>query len=269
MIYFADEEGLVKQLEKSKSNDYANWIRFKLADSTDYEKFVGTEENMYTLKVSKYYPYWEYSLFDFIGYEESYNKDIILDVSKEEYEQAKKKYGMSQFNDKCLRNDEPEVLTHSTPWASWQNIQSDQCLKSWNVLKQENADFESEPIGKQLGDPENYRDYIMLGKGHIAEEIVVLSKQNGYIDMDPEKEYQPGAKLYFDAKAIAEDGLLIRDGAHLKVKNELSLEKYLIWVATWESVQLVSQFSTPLEFTTIANQMFNELHGEKYNFTLM
>lgn len=267
MIYFAEEEGLAKQLKKLKSSDFANWIQFKLTESSNYEKYVGIEENIYTLKVSRHYPYWEDSLFDFIGYEKSYNKNIILDVSKEKYEQAKKKYGINHFNDKHLRNGEPQVLTHSTPWESWQKIQLDQCLKSWNRLKQENADFESEPIGKQLGDPENYRDYIMLGNGHVVEEIVVLSKQSGYIDMKEEKEYQPGAKLYFDAKTISEDGLLIRDGAHLKVKNELSLEKYLIWVGTWETVGLNSPISTPLEFTTKANQMFNELHGKRMILT--
>jgi hypothetical protein len=88
----------------------------------------------------------------------------------------------------------------------------------------------------------------------------VASKLHGYIEMDINKEYQTGARLYFDMKKIAEDGFLIRDGAHLKVKDQLPLEKYLIWVATWMNTGLSSQISTPMEFTVAANNAFNKIH---------
>ena len=268
MIYFADEEELKKQLTGLKLSDYPNWIKFKLTTSKEYEMFVGTEDNMYTLKVSKYYSHWEYSLFDFIGYEESYNKNIILHITAADFEQAKKKYKNHHFKETQIRDYEAEVLVHSTPWESWEKIQTDGTLKSWHTLKQKNPDFEAEPIGKQLGDPENYSHYIMFSNGHVASEIVVLSRQSGYIDMDQDKAYQTGARLYFDMNAIAQDGLLVRDGAHLKVKNELPLKKYLIWVGTWKSVGLENQISTPLEFTTKANHVFNELHGKNYQLLL-
>ena len=89
-------------------------------------------------------------------------------------------------------------------------------------------------------------------------EIVVSSKQAEKIIMDVTAEYKTGARLYFDAKKIAEDGLLIRDGAHLKVKNQLSLEPYLIWVATWDSIGLESQFSTPKIFAELSNDKFDD-----------
>jgi len=261
MVYFANEQSLKKQLQGLKVDDYQNWIQFKLTTSKEYELFVGTEDSMYTIKVSKDCLHWEYALFDFIGYEESYGKNIILHVSEDDFKQAKQKYGSCHFQEKEIRDYEAKVLVHSTLWESWEKIWADGALKSWNKLKRENPDFEVKPIGKQLGDPENYSDYIMFSNGHIAGEIVVLSKQNGYVDMNQNKFYQTGARLYFDMCAIARDGLLVRDGAHLKVKNELPLEKYLIWVGTWETIGLESQISTPLEFTTKANQKFNELYA--------
>jgi len=264
MVYFADDEKLKKLREGLEVGNFQDWIQFKLTDSSEYDMFVSMEDKMYTLKVSKNSLHWEFSLFDFIGYEESYNKNIILHVSDTDFEQAKQKYGKHHFQDRQIRDYEPEFLIHSTTWESWEKIKKDGALKSWDILKQANADFEDEPIGKQLGDPESYRHYIMLGKPeYVASEIVVLSKQSGYIDMDQDKRYQTGARLYFNANAIAQDGLLIRDGGHLKVKNELPLEKYLMWAGTWESVGLETQIATPLEFTTKANQIFNELCENK------
>lgn len=35
---------------------------------------------------------------------------------------------------------------------------------------------------------------------------------------------------------MAYDGLLVRDGCHLKVKDKLLLKPYLIWAATWETI---------------------------------
>jgi len=260
MIYFSNSQRLNDGLMELNSDEYEHWIRFSLTDSTDYSMFVNTEDHIFTLKVSRHYQQWDYSLFDFIGYEESYGKNMILDVSKEDYHLAKRSYGNHHYQDKYIRDYEPEILVHSTTWKSWEKIKLEQSLKSWNILKSENSDFETEPIGKQLGDPQNYCDYIMFSNGHVAGEVVVASKQHGHIEMNPQKEYQTGARLYFDMKKIAEDGLLVRDGAHLKVKHQLPLENYLIWVGTWENTGLSNQISTPLEFTIKANQIFNQLY---------
>ena len=76
--------------------------------------------------------------------------------------------------------------------------------------------------------------------------------------MDIDAEYKTGARLYFDAEKIAKDGLLVRDGAHIKVKNCLPLEPYLIWTATWEKVGLESQISTPRIFAELSDEKFND-----------
>lgn len=116
---------------------------------------------------------------------------------------------------------------------------------------------EEHPIGAQLGDPADFRDYIMFGGG-VTGEIVVNSKQQGKILMDTNAEYLTGARLYFDAKRMAQDGLLVRDGCHLKVKDTLPLTPYLIYVATWDVVGLESQVSTPRFFAEKADMQFEK-----------
>ena len=95
----------------------------------------------------------------------------------------------------------------------------------------------------------------MFGSG-VQCELVVASKQNGRIVMDPDEDYQSGARLYFDATKIAEDGLLIRDGAHLKVKDFLQLEPYWLWTATWMNVGIPDRVTTPRIFAEIADRIF-------------
>ena len=114
---------------------------------------------------------------------------------------------------------------------------------------------EDAPIGAVLGDPEDFRNFIMFGSG-TACEIVVSSKQSGRIVMDAQAEHLIGARLYFDAVKMAADGLLLRDGAHLKVENMLPLKPYLLFSATWETVGLPSRISTPEKFAREADRCF-------------
>lgn len=153
-------------------------------------------------------------------------------------------------------------MVHSTPWHNWEQIQQDGMLKSWNILKSENVITEEFPIGRQLGDPLDFSDYIMFGGG-ITGEIVVNSKQQGRIVMDTDSEYLTGARLYFDATKIAKDGLLIRDGCHLKVKDTLPLSPYLIWSATWNRIGLASRISTPKTFAELSDNLFQQYTGCK------
>lgn len=56
-------------------------------------------------------------------------------------------------------------------------------------------------------------------------------------------------------KKIATDGLLTRDGAHLKVYDSLEIKKYLLWTATSEIVGLHDE-TTPFEFGAKSDEMF-------------
>ena len=83
--------------------------------------------------------------------------------------------------------------------------------------------------------------------------------------MDVDSEYLTGARLYFDAEKIAKDGLLVRDGSHLKVKDALPLHPYIIWVATWDSIGLESQISTPRIFAEQSDRVFQSLFDKYYD----
>ena len=122
-------------------------------------------------------------------------------------------------------------------------------------MKGQGALGEQEPIGAGLGDPEDFQRYIMFGSG-MTGEIIVSSKQKGRICMDPCAEYRTGARLYFDGKQMARDRVLLRDGCHIKVRDCLPLEPYLLWAATWDQVGLDGPLSTPKEFAERADRLF-------------
>lgn len=261
MLYRFDEgfnENKINPITNKPYDD--SWIIFCLTDSPEYHMMNGGEVKAgYTLKVSKNYPDWMMSVCDFIEFQESINKNIILSISEEDLQLARNYYHGHHYNDNFLRNGEPDVLIHSTTSENWSHIQADGCLKSWNTINCENELWEDYPIGTMLGDPPDFSDYIMFSDGGISSEIVVLSKQMGSITMNQNMQYTPGARLYFDINRIAQDGLLVRDGCHLKVKDRLPLYPYLLWVADWQSVGLITPTSTPKEFTERANTKFNEL----------
>lgn len=236
----------------------SSWIVLILTNSTEYEFFLGSNNGCaYTVKVSKVLcRQWKDSVGDFISFNEAHKKNIILVMSETDYLSATQHYQGRLYNDAGLRAYEPSILIHSTSLENWEKIQKDGMLKSWNKLNRENATHEARPIGAELGDPSDFSDYIMFGGG-VSGEIVVNSRQSGKIIMDINAEYLSGARLYFDFQKIAEDGLLIRDGAHLKVKDTLPLDPYLIWAATWESIGLPMRLSTPKEFAEKADEAFD------------
>lgn len=243
----------------------ASWIVFIL-NNEPYNMFCGSNNGCaYTLKVSKKYKHWEMSLCDFIGYNNSIGKNIILVVSKQDYRHAVKKYEGYSFNDSFLREYEDAVLIHSTTKENYEGIKKDGCLRSWNALKKQNMFQEIEPIGASLGDPMELRDYILFGSG-VTGELVVNSKQKHRIEMDENMEYIVGARLYFDMKKIAEDGLLVRDGGEMKVKNVLPLKPYLLWAATCSSMGMDSEVSTPAIFAKTADKFFKENIRQSYEY---
>lgn len=244
-----------------------SWMILMFTDSHDYQYMCGSSSGCaYMIKVSRSQcKDWKMAVCDFIGFSEANGKNAILIMTEEDLDSAKNYYVGHRYNDPFLREVEPSVLVHSTPTDNWEFIKHDGMLKSWNKLKSENIIVEEQPIGIHLGDPVDFSDYIMFGDG-IAGEIVVNSKQQGKIVMDENAEYLTGARLYFDAKKIAQDGLLVRDGCHLKVKDMLPLNPYLIWAATWENIGLESQISTPKIFAELSDKKFQIVYRQ-YNYT--
>ncbi len=261
MIHRLDEftENCINPITSSPYDD--SWVVFILTDSKDYNMFVGSANGCaYTVKFSRFANEdWHFALYDFIGYNEAMGKNIILVLKADELEEARKIYKGHSYNETALRETEPKVLVHSTTFESYEQIQKDGMLKCFNKLN-----FGDEPIGIKLGDPEDFSDYIMFCDGGVTGEIIVNSKQKGKIIMDENDEYIPGARLYFDAEKIAADGLLIRDGCHLKVKDELPLFPYLLFTATAESLG-IDKTSTPKEFSEKADEKFKEFVRSENN----
>lgn len=241
----------------------ASWIVLILTDSEEYRQLVGSKNGCaYTVKVSRSKcENWTMAIGDFISFYEASGKNVILVMSEIDYMTVQNHYSGHKHNEPFLRENEPTVLVHSTSMSSWEQIKYDGILKSWNRLKSENAIAEKYPIGIKLGDPSDISDYIMFGSG-MDGEIVVNSKQKGKIIVDADSEYLTGARLYFDASKIARDGLLVRDGSHLKVKDMLPLHPYLIWVATWDVIGLESQISTPKIFSEQSDKKFQKFYKE-------
>lgn len=237
-----------------------SWKILMLTESSEYQTMCGSSDGYaYTIKISQWkHKKWEMAVGDFIDFCEANMKNALLVMPETALNSAKEHYKGHRYNEPFLREYEPSILVHSTPMNSWTLIKRDGMLKSWNLLKAEKTITEEQPIGGQLGDPSDFSDYIMLGSG-VTGEIVVSSKQQGKIVMDTNAEYLSGARLYFDAKRMAQDGLLVRDGCHLKVKDKLYLEPYLIWTATWETIGLASQVSTPKIFAEQADKCFQSI----------
>ena len=258
-IYYAD-----KSFDQTTINPYNNnqpysdnWVMFKLLDAADFNLSTGGGiDGIFQLIVAKGNTDWAYRLFDFIQYESSHNKNIILAVDAEDLEAARQTYGTHGYMDRFLRPYEQKILVHSTMKENYKSIMHDGCLKSWNMLSNHGKGNES-PIGHLLGDPLDYSDYIMFSKGGVAPEIVISSKQKNRIEMDIDMQYVAGARFYFDAKKIAEDGLLVRDGAHLKVKDCLDVGKYILWIATPENLG-ITENTTPRIFAEKADLTFNQ-----------
>jgi hypothetical protein len=260
-LYFTDSSFNELQLNPFNHNKRydCGWIMLKLLDSASFKQYTGGGTNgIFQLIITKKNIDWEYRIFDFIQYEMACGHNIILAVNQEDYETAQKTYARHSYMDNFLRFYEKKILVHTTTKESYQAIKLDCCLKSWNILQQEKALNEDKPIGALLGDPMNYSDYIMFSNGGYSAERVISSKQKGYIEMDVDKPYTAGARLYFDCGKIAQDGLLVRDGAHLKVKQCLPLEEYLLWAATPGELG-ISEETTPRIFAEKADIMFEEM----------
>lgn len=241
------------------------WIMWRLVDTCEYKLKVGRfNGSCYTVKHTRHTIGWELSLGDFIEYNQSLSKNIIVVICAEDFEFAMSEYVGHTFREPILRDYEREYTVHSTSLECLNKILHDGELKSWNILKSENATADEMPIGSVLGDPKDFSDYIMFGK-NIAGEFVVNSRQHGEIIMDENCEYKTGARLYFDMRRIVSDGLAVRDGAHIKVRDKLPLAPYLIFIATWENTGLKSRISTPKIFCEKANEKFNEVYKEYKN----
>lgn len=230
-------------------------IRCVLTDSTEYRQFNCFENSIYTIKISKNYEFWYYDLCDLIDFYNYTNIDVVLEVNENELSLARQLYGNHKYNESTLREYESKVMTHSTTKENLESILISKKLKAWNVLSREKPNWENQPIGFLLGDIEDFSNYVMLSLISQNNEIITASKTNGTINTDINQSYIAGARFYLDAQRLASDGLLLRDGAHIKVRNFIDLEKYLIWYSSPERLD-IDEHTTPKEFFELSNERF-------------
>lgn len=262
-IYYADQS-----FAQISANPYRNnlpytddWIMLKLLETAkDLNLLQYVKGEVSRLIITKEGGNWEHQIFDFIQYQSSYNKNIILAVDKKDLDTAQSVYGNQSYTDRFLRPYERKILIHTTTKENYNAIMHDGYLKSWNSLKKLSFLKENTPVGRLFGDPPDYSDYIMFTNGGLGAERVVSSRQKGKIDLNFDSPYIAGARFYFDADKIAKDGLLVRDGRHLKVKDSLLINSYILWIAT-PDILGISEETTPRIFAEKANAMFEQKYG--------
>lgn len=265
MIHYTDNN-----FHEFTKNPYCNnlpydhsWILLQLIKNAEYLSYTGNNGNgIFRFILTKKMKDWRFCVMDFLEYETFHHKNIIAAVSSADLKEAQAAYAGHCCTDSFLRDYEAPVLVHSTTPQAYKQIIDSGKLKSWNMLSREKETDEELPIGALLGDPYDYRDYIMFHNGGYFSETVVASKEKGKIEMNIHAPYKAGARFYFDAQKIAQDGLLVRDGAHLKVRESLDIEQYLLWIATPEKVDLPG-ITTPFEFGTKSDKVFQNKFNDK------
>ena len=196
-------------------------------------------------------------LFDFIQYENSYDRQVL--IFSPEYDIVSALNCPPQTE--IIRPSDPQYAVHSTLLAYYDQIIKDGCLKSTARLRHEG--IERKAIGfAPLGEPEDYLEYVMFapvdGWGS-GSEMVINSHMRGEACFDPGSPYTPQARMYFNARKIFADGLAVRDGAHyLKVYDNLDISKYLLLTVFEKDVERPNgkDYWTPTSFTAAANKYF-------------
>ena len=68
------------------------WIFLELVDDNRFYMFNGGNDFVFRHAISKKCDDWQYRIFDFIEYELSYDKQIVISINNRDYEEAKRVY---------------------------------------------------------------------------------------------------------------------------------------------------------------------------------
>lgn len=257
MIYVADEKWF-----PTNDNPYSldgaygsNWSSFIYDESIGFYSNIYPNTRVYTLRVSSKIDTNYERLFDFLNYEISYGRNVIIKFPKDI--NADRVLSLFKESDKkvVFRNTDSPYMVHSTTTENWKSIQKTGALLSPNMLRKSGQVIHEIGLRPML-EPDDYSDYIMLDALEGCGELVVNSRQLGYVCTDPDRPYMPGVRLYFDVRKMMQDRMVVRDGLHiLKVKHRLPLERYLIAAITTQVLD-TKKVWTPTTFTNAANQFF-------------
>lgn len=258
MIYYANSEWTPLHANPySVDGRYGeNWSAFIYDELIQYYSNVVENTKVYCLKVSPDLDKDFQRIKDFVYYEAGYYRNVIIKVNEKLKPIIQQVLSIKDLkNGTVIRKSDHRWLVHSTTKESWKEIQESGCLYAPSEMKRKNIIVNE--IGlKALMEPRDYSDYIMLDILNGCGEIVVNSRQLGYVCTDPNLPYNPGVRLYFDGHKIIKDGLAVRDGLHiLKVKNKLPLNKYFKMAIT-EDMSLSKEIWIPTTYTEWTNEYF-------------
>jgi len=165
------------------------------------------------------------------------------------------------WTDDGFRETDPKYIVHSTTIDCGENILKDGKLKCFRKLEEEGY-FNTKRLGhSQIGEPEDFKKHINFApwKSIWAEVVVSSNQKNRFVN--PDEEYEPGYRFYFDAVQIANNNKLLRTGNGIPTCHEiLDIEPYII---SYETAKSLSRFTTniwtPKLFTEIANRRFEDM----------
>lgn len=247
-----------------KLDSPSQYSLFKIDSSVTGYSMGMSECGCYSIIVNPYSDDFKERLFDFIEYENNYERCVLIYSAKFNVNTILSEH---KAHNKGIRKSDSKYAVHSTLLSSYEKIIESGCLKSTSRLNKEGV--QQKAIGfMPLGEPKDYLDYIMFGSmdnQNIGSEIVVNSHFLGKVCFDSNAPYTPQVRMYFDAHKIINDGLVIRDGVHhLKVFDTLPLEEYLLLSVFEKDVALPSgeEYWTPASFTKAANNFFLKFMGE-------
>lgn len=257
MIYIADSTWYPIDTNPFKEDGTygSDWSAFIYDLDISYFTNVYPDTKLHVLRYSPDIDKEHNRIFDFLTYELAYNRNVIIKVCEGiSAEDLLIQYKAVSHEIKYRSTDE-EFMVHSTSRLTWECIKKDKSLLSPNMLKAEGREIME--IGlKPMLEPSDYSDYIMLDVLDGCGELVVNSRQLGYVCTDPNALYTPGIRLYFDVRKMIQDKIVIRDGLHLlKVKDRLPLADYLTATISAEDFPEDTKW-TPTLFTKKANQLF-------------
>lgn len=258
MIYIADSDW-----NPTKSNPFTakglydeNWSAFLYDSDVSYFTNVYPGANLHVIRFSSDADKNYIRLFDFLNYELSYQRNVILKVNiGMKAEDIIELFNKTPHQVRYRSSDE-NYMVHSTTLSAWESIKQDGALLSPNLLKENNRAVNE--IGlKPMNEPKDYSDYIMLDVLDGCGELVVNSHNIGSVCIDPNTIYTPGVRLYFDVRKMFADEVVTRDGLHpVKVKDRLPLRDYLLAAITANDFASNIKW-TPSLFTQKANEFFH------------
>lgn len=198
MIYIADSEwNPALPNPFTENGTYGeDWSSFIYVDSISSFSNVYPGTKVYVLCFSPAADIEYLRLFDFLRYELSYRRNVIVKFGGgmnageilNRFEQADSVV--------TWRTADGEVLVHSTTLPAWEQIQRDGGLYSPNLLKKNGKAICEIGLAPML-EPKDYSDYMMLDMPDGCGELVVNSRNLGTVCTDPNVMLYSGGSVVF------------------------------------------------------------------------